>query len=91
MTDHEGVVALAFGLQRRSDCLRGAAKFRQRMEVAIGRIKAMDFELQPGRGEPRELLFETRDVGCLFGGMNEALIPEPCRRGFCGHVSPPIG
>src|SRR5262249_4893092 len=85
------VVALTFCRKRRADCLRGAAKFRQRMEVVIRRVEAMDFELRAGRRQLRERLFEPRDVGRLFGGMNEALIPEPCRREMCGHDGPPSG
>jgi hypothetical protein len=48
MADHEGIISCALGLESVADRLRGAAEFRERVEQMVGRVEAMNFELNAG-------------------------------------------
>ena len=89
MADDECIVARALRLERVADRLRGAAKFRQRMEVMVGRIEAMDFEPDAGTGGRVQQRLQPLDVGRLLGRMDEALIPDAGGTGGFGHALPP--
>ena len=46
MPDDERVISGAFRFQRVADGLRGTTEFRQRVEMLVRRIEAMDLEFE---------------------------------------------
>ena len=86
MPDDEGVISRAFRLQRVADGLRGAAEFRQRMEVLVGRVETMDLELEIGAGDRIDQSLQPLDVGRLLDGMDEALVPHAGGTGRFSHM-----
>jgi len=81
VADDEGVVAVALRFDRVADHLRSAAKFRQRVEMTIGRVEAVDFEADIGRRNLIEKRLQPSDVRGLLDRMDEALIPDSSRSG----------
>ena len=77
MADHEGIVARLLGGQRIADDLGGAAELGQRMEGMVRRIEAVDLEIHAGGRDLGQHRLQPLDVGRLFDGMNEALVPDP--------------
>jgi hypothetical protein len=77
MPDHEGVVTGTLGFERIADGLRGAAEFCQRMKQVIGRIEAMDLELDAWTGHGIQKVLQSPDIWSLLDWMNEALVPQP--------------
>ena len=88
MTNDEAIVSLALRFQSVADGLRGAAEFRQRMEEMVGRIEAMDLELDAGTGGCVQQRLQPFDVRFLLDWMDEALIPQPGGMGRFGHTLP---
>ena len=91
MTDDERVVAAALSFERIADGLCRAAKFGQRMKVAVGRIEAMNFKLDARTSGLVEKCLQSLDVRRLLGRVNEALVPNTDRTGWLGHVRFPYG
>ena len=76
-------------LKRIADGLRSAAKFGQRMEMPVGQMSTVNFELRPGTGGMVKKGLQALDIGCLFLRMDKALIPNPDRTRPLGHVTSP--
>src|SRR3569833_1531539 len=87
MTDHECIVTRTLGFQRMADDLGGAAEFRQRMEMPVGRIETMHFKHGAWCSGRIEEALEPFNVRRLLGGMDEALIPDANR--LPGHAPYP--
>ena len=79
MTDDEGVVTGFFRGQGVADGSIGAAKLGDGMEIPVGRHEAHDIERHASRCYLREACAETIHVWRLFGGIDEALIPDTYR------------
>ena len=63
MTDDESVVSRAFCLKSVADRLRGAAEFRQRMDIMVGRFEAANLEFDAGRSRCIKQILQLFDVG----------------------------
>ena len=86
MPDDKCVISRAFGFQRVADRLRGATELRERMKVLVGRVEAVDLELEIGTGDRIDQSLQPLDVGRLLDGMDEALVSHACGAGRFSHV-----
>ena len=81
MADHEGVVSGGLRRERDADRLRRAAKFGKWVKQVIRRIETVDLERDAGAGDRVEVVLQPVDVRGLLRRIDEALIPQPGRRG----------
>ena len=74
MTDDEGIVAGALRLDRRES---SAAQRTSVIAVEVPIRREMpDFHRDAGRGRSAQPIAQAVDIGCLLGGIDEALIPD---------------
>src|ERR1700733_1982160 len=81
MADDERVVAGTLRFDGVTDYLCRAAEFRQRVEVTIGWVKAVDFKLDIRRCNLIQIRLQPFDIRRLLDRMDEALIPDSSRSG----------